>query len=195
MASAVQVQLEPGRVYRTADLSRWGRNPTRLAARLVARSELRRLGHGLFYAPRPSRFGEVPPTDEALLDCLLGGTPYVVTGPPRWNALGLGATAVFARTLVYNMKWSGTRAVGTRTYEFQRTSFPVDPPSEWFVIDLLRHASDAGVDRDDVERHLAVALAAGRFDAQRLREMAATFGGHAEREVVRRAVATTESAA
>ena len=102
------VPLDPGTVYRTAWLRRWGDNPTRLAHKLERRGLVQRLGHGLFYAPRKSRFGDVPPSDEALLDAFLDGTPYVVTGPHRWNALGLGSTALFARPLVYNTKRTGT---------------------------------------------------------------------------------------
>ncbi len=158
MPAAAQVSLEPGRVYRTAAFGRWGRNPTRLASRLTREGSLRSLGHGLYYAPRQSRFGEVPPSDEAILDALLGGAPYVVTGPPRWNALGLGATALFTHPLVYNTKWTSKRKVGNRWFEFRRAAFPANPPAEWFVIDLLRHADQAGLDRSDLERNLVASL-------------------------------------
>jgi hypothetical protein len=39
-----------------------------------------------------SRFGDVPPTREELLRGFLEGSPYVITGPERWNPLGLGTT-------------------------------------------------------------------------------------------------------
>jgi hypothetical protein len=54
-------------VYRTRELKRWSANPPRLAQRLVRDGQLVQLAHGLFAAPRNSRFGQVPPTDEALL--------------------------------------------------------------------------------------------------------------------------------
>jgi hypothetical protein len=65
------VSLEPGTVYRTAYLRRWTANPTRLLRRLEEEGSVRSLGHGLFYAPRRGRFGEAPPSDEALLDAFL----------------------------------------------------------------------------------------------------------------------------
>jgi hypothetical protein len=187
------VTLDPGAVRRTAWLRRWGANPTRLAQKLEASGLLRRLGRGLLYAPRTSRFGEVPPSDEALLAAFLDGTPYVVTGPPRWNALGLGATALFAHPLVYNTRRTGSFKVGGRTFDLRRVAFPSDPSPEWFVVDLLRHANAAGVDRQELVRHLAARVRSGQFDAERLFDMAARFGGPDELAAVRDA--TVEAAA
>lgn len=181
------VPLEPGTVYRTAWLRRWGDNPTRLAARLEANGLVRRLGHGLFYAPKRSRFGEVPPSDKALLDAFLDGTPYLVTGPTRWNTLGLGSTALFAHPLVYNTKRTGTFELGGRTFELRRVAFPADPSPEWFVVDLLRHADSAGVDHADLVRNLATRMRAGQLDTERLFEMASRFGGPRELDAVQQA--------
>ncbi len=167
--------LHPGRVYRTRDLGRWSSNPTRLAASLVRRGTLSRLGHGLYAQPRTGRFGAVPPTDEDLLRAFLGGAPFVVTGPSAWNALGLGATAVHADTLVYNTKRSGTFHLGGRAFRLRRVAFPESPPAEWFVVDLLQHADEAGVSRREVAERVGRAVASGRFDAARLRDMAERY--------------------
>ena len=167
--------LHAGRVYRTRDLGRWTRNPTRLAVRLVEHGALCRLGHGLYMRPRASRFGAVPPSDVDLLRAFLGDSPFVVTGPPAWNALGLGSTAVHADTLVYNTKQSGTFQLGGRTFRLRRVAFPANPPPEWFVVDLLQHADEAGVSRREVAQRVTRAAAAGRFDAARLRDMAERY--------------------
>lgn len=174
--SATHVPLEPGTVYRTAWLRRWDANPTRLAQKLEAKGLARRLGHGLLYAPRHGRFGEVPPSDEALLDAFLDGTPHVVTGPARWNALGLGSTALFVRPLVYNTKRTGTFTVGGRSFDMRRVAFPDDPPPEWFVVDLLRNAKSAGVEREVLVTRLGKRVREGRFDVDRLFDMATRFG-------------------
>ena len=42
----------------------------------------------------------------------LDGGRFVFTGPERWNALGLGTTALFATPLVYNTRRSGTFELG-----------------------------------------------------------------------------------
>jgi len=188
-----EVPLEAGKVYRTAFLRRWGGNPTRLSQRLEAQGLVQRLGHGLFYAPRSSRFGQVPPSDEALLDAFLDGTPYVVTGPPRWNALGLGSTALFAHPLVYNTKRTGRFTLGGRTFELRREAFPAEPTPEWFVVDLLRHADEAGVDAYDLAWALTDRVAAERLDPEVLFEMATRFGGRRELDLVRHAVEGLEA--
>jgi len=121
---------------------------------------------------RVSRFGTVPPSDEELLRAFLGGTPFAVTGPPAWNALGLGATAVHADTLVYNTKRSGTLELGGRSFRLRRVAFPEHPPTEWFVVDLLNHAGEASVSRGEVVEAVGRALATGRLDAKRLRAIA-----------------------
>lgn len=187
MPSRHTVQLDPGNVYRTAHLAAWAANPTRLAARLQREGRLQKLSHGLFYAPEQSRFGAVPPSDEALLDAFFDGTPWVVTGPPKWNALGLGSTQMFAAPLVYNTMRSGNISLGGRTFQLRRVRFPVEPPAEWFVVDLLKNAESVGLTHADVEPRLRTALEAERFSPQVLTEMARLFGRRSEQDLVRRA--------
>lgn len=184
---AAVVPLEAGRVYRTGHLRAWGANPTRLAQRLEAAGDLVSQGYGLWLAPRTTRFGRAPATDEALLDVFLDGTPWVMTGPPAWNALRLGSTALFAHPLVYNTKRTGRFVLGGRTFDLRREAFPVDAPAEWFVVDLLRHADTVGLAREQVAAELA--RRRDQFDASRLREMAGRFGTRAVQDAVYKALA------
>ncbi len=172
---APSVPLRRGRVYRTRDLARWSANPTRLANRLVERGLLQRLAHGLYLHPDESRFGSVPPTDRELLRAFLGGAPFVMTGPEAWNALGLGSTAMHAATLVYNTKRSGTFRLAGRTFRLRRVAFPRNPPKEWFVVDLLQHAAEAGASRRELAGAVVSAVEAGRLDGALLRAMAERF--------------------
>ncbi len=175
MTTAAQPTLQPGKVYRPAELATWSANPTRLAARLVERGELVRLRHGLYLAPHHSRFGLVPPSDTALLDALLDGSPYLITGPPRWNALGLGTTAVFATTLVYNTLRSGRFDLAGRRFQLRRTRFPEPTTPEWFVIDLLNNAQKVGMSADVLAEALTRAVRARRFDLELLNRLAKTY--------------------
>lgn len=169
-------QLEAGRVYRTAYFGRFGSNPTRVVAALVAQGKLERLQHGLYHAPRTGAFGKVPPSEDALLKARFGDSPYLRTGPEVWNALGLGCTAVAAVPLVYNRSLTGTAELGGRRFEFRRVRFPLSPTPEYFVVDLLQNTGRAGADRGEVLDMLALAVAEGRFDPDRLHEMAQEFG-------------------
>jgi len=180
--------LEPGTVYRTRHFARWDSNPTRVVRRLVQAQRLRHLRHGLYYCPRRSKFGDVPPSDSALLDAFLDGTPYVLTGPEHWNALQLGTTAMHATPLVYNTKVSGTHLLGDRRFRLRRAAFPVEPTPEWYVVDLLRNLQSVGGDPAEVTERLRERVSDGLFDPTALWEAARAYGRKAEQAVVRRAL-------
>lgn len=188
MPAALHPQLRPGRVYRTRDLAAWGANAPRLAKRLVRDGRLIPLAHGLFASPRRGRFGVVPPTDDELMRAFLDGAPFVFTGPDRWNALGLGTTALFVAPLVYNTKRSGTFDLGGRRYILRRVAFPSRPAPEWFVIDLLENADRAGASREELAEALGRAVAGGGFDREALGDMAARYGTKRTQALIRRAL-------
>ncbi|MCC7055532.1 MAG: hypothetical protein IT355_19830 [Gemmatimonadaceae bacterium] len=188
------MNLTPGRVYRTADLKRWGANPTRLAEQLVAAGKLRKLRHGLYYRPQRSKWGDVPPARDEVLRAVLRDTPFVVTGSGVWNALGLGATAVFATPLVYNGKLSGKATIDVFRFVFRRVRFPLSMNTEWCVIDLIQNRGMAGLDVETLRQTLRPAVMDGRFDAVRLQQMAAEYGTRETQALVTdtiRAVAPT----
>jgi hypothetical protein len=191
MSVAAQPILEPGRVYRTRELGQWSANPPRLAQRLVRAGRLVQLAHGLFAAPRRSRFGDAPPTDEALLSAFLDGTPFVRTGPERWNALGLGTSTVFATPLVYNTKRSGRFSFGGRQFLLRRVAFPEAPSPEWFVIDLFENAEMAAASPTELAAALQAALRDARFDRAQLATMSSRFGSKRTQVLVTRALDAT----
>jgi hypothetical protein len=189
MTQAASPELQPGHVYRTRDLQRWGANPTRLAKRLVSDGQLVPLARGLFAHPRVSRFGPVPPADEELMRAFLDGTPFVFTGPDKWNALGLGTTAVAATTLVYNRKRSGTFRLGRRLFNLRRVEFPEAPTREWYAVDLLQHAAQAAASASDLGGALVFALARGDFQREELQRMAQRYGSKRTQAIVGHALA------
>lgn len=182
-------RLRKGKVYRTEDFARFDANPTRYAARLVEQGKLRSLRHGLFYAPVRSVFGDVPPSEEQLLESFFRGKPYLRTGPSRWNSLGLGSTSVEVVPLVYNTTRTGELELAGRRFELRRVDFPSDPDPEYFVIDLLENVDRAGVARSDIEDALKAAVNGGRFDRDRLAARASEFGTRATQSLVKRVTA------
>jgi hypothetical protein len=178
MSGYARLGLRAGRVYRTRDLAGWSQSlsPARLAQRLVREGALQRISRGLYYAPVASRFGPVPAPDEVILRAVLGGDPFLISGPPRWNALGLGSTAMFATTLVYNSRRSGEIVLGGRRFLLRRTRFPKHPSPEWFVVDLIGHADMVGVGLSELQPRLVGALRAGRWNMRRLRALAKAYG-------------------
>lgn len=188
-------RLEPGRAYRTRELRRFSANPARLARRLVREGKLQQAAHGLFYAPVTSRFGQAPPSDEEILRGFLGGSPFVITGPPKWNALGLGATAMFAATLAYNHKRTGEFTFDGRRFLLRRVYFPERPTPEWYVIDLLQHHDMAGISLTELEVRLVSSLRERRWKPDRLRAMAEQYGTKATQELVERALRAADEIA
>jgi hypothetical protein len=188
MTTATQPHFEPGRVYRTRELASWSANAPRLAKRLVRQGVLVQLANGLFAFPKRSKFGSVPPSDEELMRAFLNG-PFVFTGPSQWNRLGLGTSAMFATPLVYNTKRSGLFELGGREFLLRRVAFPGKPTPEWFVVDLLEHADQAGASRHDLSAALARAVKRGAFDRERLHEMSQQYGTKSTRALVEAALA------
>jgi hypothetical protein len=188
MATPAHPPLRAGRAYRTKDLGAWGANAPRLAKRLVREGQLVPLAHGLFAHPRRGRFGAVPPSDAEVMRAFLNGGRFVFTGPERWNALGLGTTALFATSLIYNTKRSGTFEFGGRKYQLRRVAFPTRPTAEWFVVDLFENAERAGAAPESLAAALRRAVAAGAFDPGRLREMGQRYGTRRTRELLERAL-------
>jgi hypothetical protein len=185
--SQPQLALRSGHVYRTGDFLPFSANPTRFAKRLVQQGRLQTLAQGLFVHPRQGRFGSVPPTDEEVMRSFLRDSPFVFTGPERWNALGLGSTATFAAVLVYNEKRSGEFTLGGRRYLLRRVRFPRRPTPEWFAVDLIENAGMAGVSWTDLERGLARAVKEARLDRDALRRCAAEYGTKSTQAFVQRA--------
>lgn len=188
MPTATEPVLEAGKVYRTRDFAAWGLNAPRLAKRLVREGKLVPLAHGLFAHPVRSRFGDVPPTDHALMRAFLDSVDFVFTGPEQWNALGLGSTAVFATPLVYNTKRSGTFEFAGRRYLLRRVAFPTNPPPEWFVVDLLENAEQAGASTKELAGTLTKALQRGVFDRERLKQMSERFSSRPNAALIEAAI-------
>jgi hypothetical protein len=180
-------RLVPGRVYRTSELREWSgsANVPRLAKRLVQTGQLVVIGRGLFACAEP------PPTDEEILRAFLDDTPFVITGPERWNALGLdpspyGSIAVVGDPIVYNRKRTGRFVLGGRVFHLRRVVFPetpIPPTREWYAVDFLEHAEEAGTTLSRVAAAIAHAVIGKprRLDPDELQKMMASYGSHLSR--------------
>lgn len=125
------------------------------------------------------------PNDEELVRAYLSGARFQITGSAYWNTLGLGATAMFATTLIYTDKRGGEVTLCGRPFLFMSVPFPWRIRAEWFVVDLIEHHHMAGVPLSVMREHLVVRLRQRRFRADTLRAMAARFGSKTTQELVR----------
>ena len=66
-ADELKRKLRPGRVYRRGELAQWSNAVDRHLAELVEGGTLKKLQQGLYYYPKQSTFGQVPPEEKELV--------------------------------------------------------------------------------------------------------------------------------
>lgn len=144
--------LKPGNVYRRSDLEKWSKSVDRHARELVEEGVLTKLQNGLYYYPKESTFGEVPPTDEKLVRTFLKDNNFLLTSPNTYNDLGLGTTQLYNTRVVYNYKRHGKFTLGNRTFDFQRKyTFPKKLSNEYLLVDLMNNLNSLAEDQREVE--------------------------------------------
>lgn len=183
-AAGLAGELRPGRVYRREDLARLSNAVDRHLRTLLAKDKLKKLAQGLYYAPQGSRFGALPPADDRVVEGFLRDKAFLVFSPSAYNAVGLGTTQLYNRTLVYNHKRHGVFQLGNRQFDFRvKPRFPRKLTPEFLYIDLLNNLDELAEDREAVLREARNKLAS--FEPARLQRAAASFGSAATRKRLR----------
>ena len=143
----VRQVLKPGRVYRRADLLAVSNSVDRHLQALVQAGDLRKLAQGLYYAPRKSVFGELPPDDAELVRSFLRDDDFLLFSPSAYNTVGLGTTQLYNRTVVYNRKRHGHFRLGNREFDFRvKPRFPHTLSTEFLFVDLLNNVDELAED-------------------------------------------------
>jgi hypothetical protein len=144
-------ELQAGRVYRREDLARLSKAVDRHLQELVSTGTLKKLAQGLYYAPKQSSFGPLPPTDEQVVQGFLRDKDFLVFSLSSYNTVGLGTTQLYNSTLVYNHKRHGVFKLGNRQFHFRvKPRFPKKLTPEFLYVDLLNNLEELAEDRDSV---------------------------------------------
>jgi len=177
-------ELQAGRVYRREDLARLSNAVDRHLQELVSTGMLKKLAQGLYYAPKLSNFGPLPPTDEQVVKGFLRDKDFLVFSPSSYNAVGLGTTQLYNSTLVYNHKRHGVFKLGNRQFNFRvKPRFPKKLTSEFLYVDLLNNLGELAEDRDAVLSQAHHKLMS--FNQSRLQAALDSYGNMATRKRVR----------
>ncbi|MBO9101743.1 MULTISPECIES: DUF6088 family protein [unclassified Rhizobium] len=145
--------LRAGKVYRREDLVQWSSSIDRHLQQLLAEGYLTKLSTGIYHRPKQTAFGKAPAVDNALVEAFLKDDRYLVTSPNVYNSLGVGATQLYNRTVVYNHKRHGTFTLGGREFEFRKKpALPKTLTREFLLVDLVNNLDQLG---EDSERVLA----------------------------------------
>lgn len=177
-------ELQAGRVYRREDLARLSNAVDRHLHELVSAGLLKKLAQGLYYAPKQSKFGPLPPTDEQVVMGFLRDKDFLVFSPSSYNTVGLGTTQLYNSTLVYNHKRHGVFKLGNRAFHFRvKPRFPKKLTPEFLYVDLLNNLEELAEDRDAVLSQARNRLMS--FNQPRLKEALNSYGNMATRKRVR----------
>jgi hypothetical protein len=167
--------LRSGRVYRRAELARWSNAVDRHIKALVKTGILTKLAGGLYLHPKQTVFGKAPADDTELVSSFLRDHRFLLASPNAYNALGVGTTQVYDKTVVYNHKRHGDFALGGRKFEFRmKPSFPRKLTREFLLVDLVNNLDRLAESREDVLTH--VKERAASFDYSRLQRAARDYG-------------------
>lgn len=167
--------LQAGNVYRREDFARLSTAVDRHLRELVAAGKLKKLAQGLYHAPKQSNFGPLPPTDAQVVGGFLKDKDFLVFSPSAYNAVGLGTTQLYNRTLVYNHKRHGVFKLGNRQFDFRvKPRFPKKLTHEFLYVDLLNNLEELAEDRDAVLRQARSKLSS--FDPAHLQRAVDSFG-------------------
>jgi hypothetical protein len=148
---------------------------------LVSQGKLLKLAQGLYHAPKQSNFGPLPPGDDQVVRGFLRDKEFLVFSPSAYNAVGLGTTQLYNKTLVYNHKRHGVFRLGNRQFDFRvKPRFPKRLSPEFLYVDLLNNLEELAEDRDEVLRQARRKL--GSFNVSRLQEAVERYGNMATRK-------------
>ena len=140
--------IKQGEVYRRSDLVYYSTAIDRHLATLTKDGTLIKLNQGLYYAPKQSKFGNVPPDDRQVVERFLKDDDFLLVSPNTFNSLGLGLTQLYNTTWVYNHKRKGEFQVNGKTFEFKlKSSFPKNITREYLLVDLLNNIEDLAEDQ------------------------------------------------
>lgn len=149
-------RLQPGKVYRRNDLSLWSNSVDRHLDQLVEEGILQKVSPGLYYYPKKTVFGVLPPDEGALVEGFLKDNRFLVTSPNAYNSLGVGTTQLYNKKTVYNHKRHGEFKLGNRIFEFRRRPhFPQHSTPEFLLVDLVNNLDSLAEDRDEVLKNVA----------------------------------------
>lgn len=172
----IKTHLNPGKVYRRADIEKWSNAVDRHLNQLQEEKALFKLSGGMYYCPKESPFGPVPPSDDELVKAFLKDDRFLLMTPNAYNCLGVGTTQLYNETIVYNHKRHGVYLLGKRSFRFVlKHHFPLDLSEEFLLVDLVNHIDQLAEDRDRILN--LVKTKAQLMNQEHLKDALLHFGG------------------
>lgn len=168
--------LEPGKIYRRDALLPFSSAIDRDLATLTHKGMLEKMSGGIYYKPKFSRLGKLPPNDQELVASFLDGDKFLLYSWSQYNSLGLGLTQLYNKLVVYNFKRHGLFRLGNKTYDFRRPNrgFPTSFTAEFLLVDLLNNLEELAEDTNFVRAQIKNNLY--KFDQNKVKDYAINYG-------------------
>lgn len=167
--------LRKGHVYRREDLNKWSNAVDRHLEKLLEEGVLEKLAQGLYYVPKTSVFGNVPPDENVLVRGFLKDNRFLLVSPNSYNSLGVGTTQLYNKKVVYNHKRHGKFKLGNREFNFQRKyDFPSKMTQEFLLVDLANNLEELAEDREELVSKLL--YKASQLPLQKVKNAVTRYG-------------------
>jgi hypothetical protein len=176
--------IKPGHVYRRSDLEYYSSAIDRHLGMLTKDGSLIKLSQGVYYAPKSSKFGLVPPDDVVLVESFLKDSDFLMVKPNVYNTLGLGLTQLYNTTWVYNHKRKGEFKFNGKSFEFKiKSSFPNQLTKEFLLVDLLNNLDELAEDQNQTIKRLPENL--NSFNNEDLMRVAQQYGSGRTKQLLK----------
>lgn len=176
--------IKPGQVYRRSDLEYYSSAIDRHLGMLTKDGSLIKLSQGVYYAPKSSKFGLVPPDDVVLVESFLKDSDFLMVKPNVYNTLGLGLTQLYNTTWVYNHKRKGEFKFNGKSFEFKiKSSFPNQLTKEFLLVDLLNNLHELAEDQNQTIKRLPENL--NSFNNEELMRVAQQYGSGKTKQLLK----------
>lgn len=168
--------LTAGKVYRRSQLLSFSNALDRDLDVLVKQGLLEKVSSGMYYKPNQSQYGVLPPSKDDLVKTFLRDDQYLMFSLNDYNALGLGLTQLYNRTIVYNYKRFCQCEMGGLKFDFRRPSrgFPKKVTPEYLLVDLVNNLKLLAEDSEAVKG--AIVRRLKNFDKSKVMQMAKKYG-------------------
>ena len=168
--------LDFGKVYRREELLPFSHSIDRDLALLNSKGMLEKLSGGIYYKPKLSRLGKLPPSDEEVVAAFLSKDKFLLYSWNQYNSLGLGLTQLYNKLVVYNLKRHGQFKLGDKTYDFRRPNrgFPDVLTPEFLLVDMLNNIEELAEDADLVKAQIKNNLC--KFDVSKVKNCSLSYG-------------------
>lgn len=169
-------KLTKGKVYRRDELAVYSGSIDRVLKRLENNKALSKVGPGLYYYPKQSRFGTLPPDEQNLFGAFLHSKYFLVMSNNLYNVLGVGLTQLSTDIRVYNTKRHDKVTLAGQQYYFQRPNngFPKELSPEFLLVDLVNNIKLMGEEPRLLLTKITTKV--NTFDKQKLINFANKYG-------------------